>query len=184
MDATSIEIRDHLFGPNCLSSAIIMERVDVAFAPSVSISIHDSRFEDEDSVYEMVTRSNVQPTDDVVLESDRFVDRHNDELGIEIEPASIRHRICGKCGLKKPTTTDEIASNGGHRREPTASGMQLRRSPRPAPPRHDASLKAPDIGTSSIRGPRTTSRWIRGSGGGDDASLRWRRVMATIEIPP
>ncbi|MCH2123076.1 MAG: hypothetical protein MK136_17765, partial [Pirellulaceae bacterium] len=70
---TSIEIRDHLFGPNFLSSAIEMERVDMALTPSVSISIYDSRFENEGSDYEMVKLSNVQPVDEVLLESDHFV---------------------------------------------------------------------------------------------------------------
>ena len=72
-DVHSMHIADHLFGPNFLSSAIVMERVNVTLTPSVSISIMDSRFENEGSDYEMVTLSNVQPTDEVVLESDHFV---------------------------------------------------------------------------------------------------------------
>ena len=68
-----MHIADHLFGHNFLSSAIVMERVNVTLTPSVSISIMDSRFENEGSDYEMVTLSNVQPADEVVLESDHFV---------------------------------------------------------------------------------------------------------------
>ena len=38
-DVHSMHIADHLFGPNFLSSAIVMERVNVTLTPSVPISI-------------------------------------------------------------------------------------------------------------------------------------------------
>ena len=92
-DVHSMHIADHLFGPNFLSSAIVMERVNVTLTPSVSISIMDSRFENEGSDYEMVTLSNVQPTDEVVLESDHFVHSFITISFGESDEAAVTHSL-------------------------------------------------------------------------------------------
>jgi hypothetical protein len=93
VDVASMAIHHHEFGPNFLSSAIVMERVDVALTPSVSISIEDSRFENEGSDYEMVTLSNVQPTDEIVFESDHFVHSFINISFGESDSAAVTHSL-------------------------------------------------------------------------------------------
>ena len=123
VDVASIAIDDHEFGPNFLSSAIVMERVDVALTPSVSISIEDSRFENEGSDYEMVPLSNVQPTDEIVFESDHFVHSFMSISFGESDSAAVTHSLTVRDSNFTAMTSQIMVKSKGN-----GSGIQRERS--------------------------------------------------------